>query len=173
MEHPLVSINQPAPGFSLPDLNAKMHALADYRGRIAIVNFWSAECSWSARVDGELLALLERWGKRVALLPVASNYNETRQMIAAALVERPLPAVLLDAEGQVAKCFGAHTTPHLFVIDPEGRLRYRGAFDNITFRQRTATRQYLEDAVEALLAGRPPEIADTAPCGCTLVMAPK
>ena len=46
---------------------------------------------------------------------------------------------------------------------------YRGAFDDVTFRQRAATRSYLKDAVEALLAGRNPDLAETAPYGCTIV----
>ena len=77
--------------------------------------------------------------------------------------------------GQVAPDFelpdlyGSLTTPHIFVIDREGKLRYQGAFDDVTFRQREPTRFYLKDALDALLAGRQPEPAQTTPYGCSIV----
>jgi hypothetical protein len=55
------------------------------------------------------------------------------------------------------------------VIDQAGLLRYQGAVDDVTFRQRTPTRYYLREAVEALLAGRQPQPQETPPYGCTVV----
>jgi hypothetical protein len=55
------------------------------------------------------------------------------------------------------------------VIDATGILRYRGAFDDVTFRQRTPARFYLKEAVEVLLAGKLPDPAETQPYGCTIV----
>jgi peroxiredoxin len=163
-----MQIDQPAPDFELPDSTGHRHCLSDYRSRIVIVNFWSAECPHAARTDAALLAALGRWGGQVVLLPVASNANEFRQAPAAA-AERGLPLVLLDEGQRVADLYAARTTPHVFVVDPQGLLRYRGAVDDLTFGRQTATRAYLEEAVEALLAGRPPQPAETPPFGCALV----
>ncbi len=55
------------------------------------------------------------------------------------------------------------------VLDADGVLRYRGAFDDVTFRQRTPTRFYVKEAVEALLAGHLPDPAEAPPYGCTVV----
>jgi len=164
-----MQLNQPAPGFSLPDLSGQTHRLSDYRGRIVIVNFWSAECPFAERVDRELVGYLREWGERVALLTIAANANESQAQVAEAARQRGLEPVFLGSKSEVPDAYEAQTTPHLFVVDADGILRYRGAFDDVTFRQRAATRSYLKDAVEALSAGRSPEPAETAPYGCTIV----
>jgi peroxiredoxin len=165
----LIEIKQPVADFTLPDLEGNPHALRDYRGRVVILNFWSAECPWVERADRELMDYLSRWGERVALLPIASNANESRELLARVAAERGLPLVLHDAEQKVAELFQVEVTPCFFVIDGEGVLRYRGAFDDVTFRQRTPTRKHLFEAVEAVLAGKSPEPAETPPYGCARV----
>ena len=164
-----MQMNQPAPDFQLPDLQGVLHRLSDSRGRIVIINFWSAECPHSERTDRSTMACLVQWGQDVQLLSVAANRNETAQMVEEAARARRLPLVLLDAEHFVADLYEAVTTPHAFVVDREGILRYRGAVDDITFRQRKATRFYLEEAVEALLDNRVPELQETPAYGCTIV----
>jgi peroxiredoxin len=164
-----MQINQPAPDFELPDLQGNHHRLGDYRGKIIIVNFWSAECPHVERTDHSLMACLVQWGREVELLPIAANQHESLQVLEEAARSRRLPRVLHDANHVVADLYEAVTTPHVFVIDREGILRYRGAVDDVTFRRRTATRFYLEEAVEALLAGRLPELAETPPYGCAIV----
>ncbi|MBA4380221.1 MAG: hypothetical protein C0393_06035 [Anaerolinea sp.] len=89
-----MELNQPAPDFSLPDLSGQTHRLSDHRGRIVILNFWSAECPFAERVDRELLTLLPVWGERVMLLIIAANVNEPPELLAQAARERGLPLVL-------------------------------------------------------------------------------
>ncbi len=134
-----------------------------------MINFWSAECPQSARADRELQAYMQDWGERVVWLSIAANANEPPDLLRQVAAERGLPILLLDADQRVADLFGAETTPHLFVIDGEGILRYRGALDDVTFRQRTPTRLYLRLAVEALLAGERPDPDQTPVSGCTIV----
>jgi peroxiredoxin len=164
-----IELNQPAPEFTLPDLDDRIHMLSDYRGRIVIVNFWSAECPHSERCDADITACLADWGDSVALLSVASNVNESDELINGAAHRRKIPVLLRDADQSVADRYEAQTTPHVFVIDRKGILRYRGAVDDVAFRQRVATRYYLQEAVEALLAGESPEVTDVKPFGCTIV----
>ena len=161
--------NKPAPDFALPDLAGTPHSLTDFRNRIVIINFWSAECPWSQRCDRELLSLMEGWGEEVTLLAIASNANEPLEMLVQVSAERGLPTVLQDVDQASADLYGAQTTPHLFVLDEDGIIRYQGAFDDITFRQRDVTEHYLQDAVDKLLAGSLPEPAQTSPYGCVLV----
>ncbi len=165
-----------APDFTLPDLDGRLHSLPDYRGQVVILNFWSAECPWSARTDQELNAALFGWNSaqgfaasRVVLLPIAANVNESVGLLREVAIGRGLSPVLHDADQQVAKRYAAETTPHLFVIDATGLLRYQGAPDDVTFRQRTPTRYYLKDAVDALLRGDAPDPCSTQAYGCTLV----
>ena len=158
-----------APEFTLVDLTGTPHSLTDYRNRIVIINFWSAECPWSERCDVELLSLLEEWGEEVALITIASNANEPQEMLLQVSTKRGLSTVLQDVDHLAADMYGAKTTPHLFVVDKKGILRYQGAFDNITFRQRDATEHFLQAAVEKLFSGTHPEPAQTPPYGCILV----
>ena len=164
-----MQLNEPAPDFELPDLQDIPHILSDDPGKIIVVNFWSAECPHSERTDRYLVTLLETWKGEVVMLSIAANRNESLSMVAEAAQARHIPQVLLDSEQVVADLYGALTTPHVFVIDREGILRYRGAVDDITFRQRQATRFFLQEAVEALLNGRLPKLAETPAYGCTIV----
>ena len=164
-----MDINQPAPDFELPDLCGKLHKLSDYRGTIVVVNFWSAECPHSERADRSIMACLVQWGKDVELLSISANRNESAQMLEEVSITRRLPTVLIDSQHAVADTYEAITTPHAFVVDREGILRYRGAVDDVTFRHRTATRFYLEEATEALLDGRLPGVQETLAYGCAIV----
>jgi peroxiredoxin len=162
-------VNNPAPNFSLPDLNGHLYHLSDFLGQIVVVNFWSAECPWAERVDRDMLALLEGWGQRVVFLNIASNANEPPDLLRQAAEERGLPLVLRDTDQAVARLYAAATTPHCFIVDQAGILRYRGAFDDVTFRQRQPKRGYVKEAIEALLANKAPELAETLPYGCAIV----
>lgn len=164
-----MQLNQLAPDFELPDLQGKFHKLSDYRGGIVIVNFWSAECPYSERADNLMMARIPQWGGDVELLSIAANRSESIQMLKEISTTRGIPTVLIDAEHVVADLYEAVTTPHVFVVDRMGILRYRGAVDDVTFRQRQATRSFLEEAVAALLAGQLPELQEMPAYGCAIV----
>jgi peroxiredoxin len=168
------------PDFELPDLDGSLHRLSDHRGKIAIVNFWSCECPHSERADKAIMAMLVKhmhraadavqvWQDDVAMLSIASNKNENITDVTKTSEARRLPVVLLDADCQVADLFDAQTTPHVFVIDRDGILRYRGAVDDVTFRQRKPTRFFLNEAVESLLAGHLPALTESPAYGCAIV----
>jgi len=164
-----VELHQPAPDFELPDVQGKLRRPCDDRGKIVIINFWSAECPHSERTDGLILNLLEEWNGEVKLLSIAANRNESVHMVEEAAKARRISKVLIDAQQVVADKYEAMTTPHVFVIDRAGILRYRGAVDDVTFRHREASQFFLRDAVEALLQGRNPELSETPAYGCTIV----
>jgi hypothetical protein len=165
----MMQINQPAPDFELPDRQGSLHRLSRYRGRIVIVNFWSADCPHSDRTDRWIVSQLAGWGGAVELLSIAANRGESAASVDQAVRERGLPGVLIDAEHIVADQYEAITTPHIFVLDRDGVLRYRGAVDDVAFRPTKPTRFYLKEAVDALIAGRLPETAESPAYGCALV----
>ena len=164
-----MELHQPAPDFELPDLQGRLHRLCDMRGKIVLINFWSAECPHSARTDRLILDLLEEWKGEVKLLSIAANQNESVQLVEEVAKARRIPKILIDEQHLVADKFDAMTTPHVFVLDQAGILRYRGAVDNVTFRRREASQFFLRDAVTALLQGRVPESSETPAYGCTIV----
>jgi thiol-disulfide isomerase/thioredoxin len=164
-----VELHTLAPDFELPDLQGRLHRPCDHRGKIVIINFWSAECPHSARTDGLILEMLGKWNGEVELLSIAANRNESVQVVGEAAKARRIPNILIDAQHAVADQYEAMTTPHVFVLDREGILRYRGAVDDLTFRRRAATQFFLRDVVEALLNGKVPEWNETPAYGCTIV----
>ncbi|HJR81931.1 MAG TPA: redoxin domain-containing protein [Anaerolineales bacterium] len=164
-----MQLNQLAPDFELRDLTGGTHCLSHYRGTIVIINFWSAECPHSERADHHLMDVVKKGNGEVVLLSIAANRNESIQRLEEAARARRLPVVLIDVDHAVADLYGAQTTPHVFVIDREGILCYRGAVDDVTFRKRKATRFFLEEGVDALLDDRFPELAETPAYGCTIV----
>ena len=163
--HKLV-IGQPAPDFQLPDLDGVPTRLADLRGQIVLLVFWSAECPWVERIDHEVVALQFPNLTRLAIAP---NGTETVEQMRQAASERQLPVVLVDAGCQVADLYSAEVTPHFFLIDSQGILRYQGAFDNVSFRNRAPTRAYVREAIEALMQGQPVEVDETPPFGCSII----
>ena len=164
-----MEINHPAPDFELPDLDDRLHRLSDYRGRIVIVNFWSCECPHSERTDKAVMAMFVQWRDDVAMLSIASNRSENVEALKNAADTRRLPTVLIDAQCFVADLFNAQSTPHVYVIDRAGVLRYRGSVDDVTFRQRTPTRFFLDEVVESLLEGNLPALTESPAYGCTIV----
>jgi hypothetical protein len=82
---------------------------------------------------------------------------------------RSLPTVLIDAAHVAADLYEALTTPHVFVVDRDGILRYRGAVDDVSIGRRTASRFFLKEAVDALLEGHLPALTETPAFGCAIV----
>jgi peroxiredoxin len=164
-----MQINQPALDFELYDRQGDLHALNAYRGKIVIVNFWSAECVHSERTDRWIVSQFAEWGSDVELLPIAANANESPESVDQAVLARGIPRVLIDTGHIVADRYEVICTPQIFLIDRDGILRYRGAVDDVAFRQKIATRNYLQEAVEALMQGRLPDVTGTPAYGCALV----
>ena len=162
-----MKIGDLVPDFSLPDLEGRIWRLSELHGRMVIINFWSAECPWTARADGPLVELAEQYNG--SLLTIAANASESDELLSASAQERGVAPVLLDRAWLAADLLDAQTTPHVFLVDPNGILRYQGALDDVTFRQRTATRSYLGEALAALKEGRNPDPAETPAYGCTIV----
>lgn len=166
---PLIKTGEPAPNFTLIDLDEQPHRLTDSRGRITVLVFWSAECPWSYRADVALGLMKAEWGDAVAVLSIAANAHEELEDQRITAEQHGVSPVLLDPKQKTAAAYGATITPEVFVIDAEGKLRYQGAFDDANFRQPEPTRNYLFEAVEALLAGENP-VPDVIPAyGCTIV----
>jgi peroxiredoxin len=166
---PIISIGEQAPHFQLYDLQGHVHRLEDMNGWIRVLYFWSAECDWCQRVDQELVPYLETWEDRVKIWLIASNANEQQGLIKQVEGNMTIPIILIDDKQVVVDLYGAQTTPHFFVVDQEGFLRYQGAWDDITFRQRKATQMYVPMVVDALINGQTPTITTTQPYGCALL----
>ena len=169
---PLTRIGSPAPDFELVDLRGDLHSLRDELGSILVLNFWSAECIHSQRADEEFETMAKEWGEGVSFWCIASNENEDDELIRNVAASNKIDRLLRDQHLAVAEAYGAVTTPHVFVIDERGVLRYSGAFNDVSLRQRTPTRNYLQEAVKAVQNGVDPEHSETSPFGCAIIRHP-
>jgi len=111
--------------FSLPDLQDREHSLSDYKGRVVLVNFWASWCPPCIYEMPGLARLQQRHAEQpfvVLTLNVGERKYRVRKFVN--LVDFTLP-VLLDTSKQVSKAWGVETLPTSFLVDPEGRIRYR------------------------------------------------
>lgn len=164
-----MTLGEALPDLALMGIDGRLRRVADARGSVLVLCFWSAECPHSARADRAMAEIARERGGAVQLWPIASNGNESDERIREVARERGLPNVLLDRDQEAARLLAARATPHVFLTDASGVLRYRGAVDDVAIGRRTPTRNFLAEAVAAVLAGREPDPAETAPFGCGLV----
>jgi hypothetical protein len=113
--------------------------------------------------------MFAQWRDDVVMLSIAANRSENVEALKNAADARRLPTVLMDTNCFVAELFEAQTTPHVYVIDQDGILRYRGAVDDVTFRNRIPAHFFLDEAVESLLKGHLPALTESPSYGCTIV----
>jgi len=165
-------IGKPAPDFTLDDPDGHPHSLSNTRGKIVVMNIWSAECPWSEQGDEELLTYTQEWGDRVLIWTIAANSNEDVALIREESARRGLDLVLIDSDQTVADLYNAQITPHVYLVDNQRILRYSGAINNRTFRQKVADQFFLRDAVDAVLKGEDPNPAQTQAYGCAILRFP-
>ena len=169
----LATVGEPAPDFRLRDSAGQSHRLADYRGKIVILEWTSPECPFVRRHYGHDTDMVHTAsalrGGDVVWLAIDSSHFNTPAASEAWRAQHSIPyPVLQDSDGAVGRRYGARTTPHMYVIDPAGVLRYQGAIDSDPRGREDAPTNYVRGAGEALRAGRPIPRAETAPYGCTV-----
>jgi hypothetical protein len=167
----MVALGEILPASWLDDIHGAPHALAAPDGRVRVVVLWSANCPVVKLTEARLAVLRRTWPADMGVLFVASNADEPLDLLRREAEARGVCPLLVDPGGRMADLLGGTTTPQAFVVDGESRLRYRGAVDDSTIRHREPTRQYVAEAVEAVLAGRSPDPAETPTYGCAIVRA--
>ena len=178
-----VETGKPAPDFSATDINGKTVKLSDYKGKIVVLESYNSDCPFcNNQYQTGAMQELEKdmAGKGVVWLVVNSvNPNnsshrtpdQARQEIADKKIV--VTAWIDDSSGAVGHLYDMKTTPDMYVIDKNGVLVYQGAIDDKPdpmHDPRTA-RNYVREAVDALLAGTPVPVAQTKPYGCSVKYA--
>lgn len=175
------TINQPAPDFTATDAKGKSHRLADYSGKLVVLEWTNHQCPFTVKhyKSGNMQSLQQRYtDKGVVWLSVVSSakgkqgYVTGDEALALTQSRNAQPtAVLLDESGTLGKLYDAKTTPHMYIIDKEGKLAYNGAIDSIRSADpadiKTAE-NYLSAALDALMAGNTVSKALTKPYGCSV-----
>jgi peroxiredoxin len=172
-----------AADFTLNDANGNTVQLSSFKGKKIVVLEWANyDCPFfKAHYDKEVptsVELIRKYkDKDVVWLTINSTYYATAEAAKAWAEGHKLPQpVLMDTDGKVGKLFGAKTTPHLFVIDKQGKLVYQGAIDNAPLGKTAegeAYVNYVDNALDELTLGKAVSIHATKPYGCSVKYPPK
>ncbi|MBI4394579.1 MAG: redoxin domain-containing protein, partial [Candidatus Omnitrophica bacterium] len=132
LDKKVVKLGEAIPDFKLADTTGQEHQLSQHRGRVVMIHFWSATCPFVIRYDDRLKEIAEDYTPDgVVVLGIDSNSNETPRQIKKVAEGRKVNyPILIDPGNQIADQFGAVTTPHVFIVDREGKLVYEGAVDD-------------------------------------------
>jgi peroxiredoxin len=175
------AVGQPAPGFTLADSNGNSHALSSFKGKLVVLEWVNYDCPFVKKhyESGNMQKLQKAYtGQGVVWLAVNSSApgkqgNFSPEQIDARSKQHGFAATayLIDADGTVGRAYGAKTTPHMFVIDPDGKLIYAGGIDDKPSTDQadieTAT-NYVEAALGEALAGKPVSTTSSRPYGCSV-----
>ncbi len=167
----MTDIGDSAPAFTLPDTDGTEHSL-DGDDRVTAVVFTCNHCpyalAWHDRIadaardypDVRFLAINPNDAERYP----GDSYEAMKERVS--LEDWPMP-YLRDESQEVARGFDAKTTPDVFVLDGEGRVRYRGAPD-ADHRDPSLNAAWLREALDAVKAGEEPARPETDPVGCSV-----
>jgi peroxiredoxin len=167
-----VNIGDQAPAFSLQDQNRKQVSLADFAGKIVVLEWVNPGCPFVQRHGKEqtMKNLAEQYkGKDVVWLGVITGDNATTETAKGWADSAKLSyRILLDSSTSVARSYAAKATPHMFVIDKTGKLAYSGAIDNDPDGEKPANARtnYVAKAIDALLGGQTVSTPETKAYGC-------
>ena len=170
-----------APDFTLTDTSGKAVSLSDFKGKFVVLEWTNPECPFvRAQYGADAMQTMQKeWGARdVVWLSINSTnkgndeYKSPAQMNAWMKDKGAAPkAVLLDGTSATGHAYAAKTTPHMFVIDPTGRILYNGAIDDKRSARESDHRNannYVRAALTEATVGKPVTVASTTPYGCTV-----
>jgi peroxiredoxin len=173
-----------APDFALPDLDGQLVKLSNFRGKVVVLEWFNPECPFVrlSHTKGSLLGLADKFGARGVVWLAINSAAPGRQGHGPDISRagqsrfRMKHPILLDESGEIGKAYGAERTPHMYVINQQGTLVYRGAIDNSPDGEGEAPQgaelvNYVERALQAVLEGQPVAVAQTEAYGCTVKYA--
>jgi peroxiredoxin len=170
-----------APDFKGVDSNGVTHSLSDYRGKFVVLEWANRGCPYEKKhyLSGNMESLQKQWTEKgVVWLSILSDGPGQQGYVTPAeendylkTMHASPTAALLDPTGAIGHLYQARTTPHIFVIDPTGKIVYQGAIDDQPTPDPSSLKgadNYLSDALSAATAGKPVAIAATKPYGCAV-----
>lgn len=176
-----LQVGQPAPSFTGVDTAGNSHALSDFRGKVVVLEWTNHDCPYvrkhydagnmqaqqrEATADGVvwLSVISSSPGKQGHVSPAQADELTTSRGAAPT-------AVLIDESGDIGRAYKARTTPHMYVIDTEGKLAYMGGIDNIPSASASDIQkatQYVPAALAQVMAGKAANPSVTRPYGCSV-----
>jgi hypothetical protein len=180
---PATALAAPAPGFSLKDADGRVRTLAEFRGKVVVLEWINEGCPYVKKhYQGNMQALQKAAvADGVVWLSVCSSAPGQQGHVDGAGARRFIAAkgaaptaFLLDPTGVAGKAWGAKTTPHMYIVDKAGQLVYQGGIDDkptANVADIAGATNYVKAALADLKAGRPVKVAFSKPYGCSVKYA--
>lgn len=179
-----VRVGEPAPDFQATDSSGQVRKLSQYRGKFVVLEWHNNGCPYTRKhyESGNMQGLQRAWtGKGVVWFTVISSAPSQQGYVTAQQENDYLrqmkaspSAALLDPQGTVGRLYSAKTTPHMFVINPEGVLVYDGAIDDKATTDQAdipTAKNYVSRALEEAMANKQVSIPTSRPYGCSVKYA--
>lgn len=176
------TVGQPAPDFSLTDVNGKAVKLSGFKGATVVLEWTNPGCPFVQKhYNTTNMQTLQKdaTAKGVVWLSINSTEKNHQDYLAPAKLDAKINGewkgaasyLLMDESGKVGQAYTAKTTPHMYVIDPSGKLVYAGGIDD----KRSANpadvktaKNFVRAALDETLAGKPVSVATATPYGCSV-----
>jgi len=173
-----LTVGQPAPNFTAVDSKGVSHSLSEYRGKPVVLEWTNADCPFTRKhyTSGNMQSvqtLAHRdgvvWLSVISSAPGKQGYVDGAGADALTRQRGAAPAaVLLDPSGSVAHLYHAKTTPHMYVIDRDGTLKYMGGMASTDVSDIAGAEPYLKEAMQAVVDNKPVPHPVTKPYGCSI-----
>ncbi|MGI9086743.1 MAG: thioredoxin family protein [Chthoniobacterales bacterium] len=170
-----------APDFSLADAKGKTHSVSENKGKYVVLEWFNPECPFVKKHygSGNIQKLQQEYsGKGVVWMSIDSSATGKEGSLTPEQASKQIAdwkmsstTLLLDPEGKAGQTYGAKNTPHMFVINPEGKIVYEGAIDSKATANPAdlaSATNYVKAALEESMAGKPVTNANTRPYGCSV-----
>jgi peroxiredoxin len=174
-------LNEQAPDFKLVDSNGKEHSLSDFKGKVVVLEWVNFDCPFVKKHynSKNMQSLQLKYTKKdVVWLSICSSAegkqgNFSNEEISNRIKNHnaKMSAYLIDADGKVGKMYSAKTTPHMYVIDKDGKLVYAGAIDDkasTDLEDVKDAKNYVSNALDELLAGKNVSFQSSTSYGCSV-----
>jgi len=173
--NPVLSVGDAGPAWkNLPGVDGKKHSLADLKDKDVVVLFFTCNsCDVATEYEDRILALAKKYaGPKDRTAFVAVNVNKIpedslEEMKKRAEEKKFTFPYLFDETQQLAKAYGATSTPEFFVLNRDRKVVYMGGFDDSS-NEKTVKNRFLEEALKAAVAGKSPKTTETVAIGCLI-----
>ena len=174
-------LNEIAPNFKLVDSNGKEHSLSDFKGKLVVLEWINFDCPFVQKHynSKNMQSLQLKYTKQdVIWLTVCSstegkqgNFTNDEINSRSKKHNAKFTAYLVDKDGKVGKMYGAKTTPHMYIINKDGKLIYAGGIDDkasTDLEDIKGAKNYVSLALDELLAGKNVSVQSSKPYGCSV-----